>query len=256
MRVLALMPHPDDIEILCAGTLLRLQRFGWEIHTATMTPGDKGSAELTPEEIAQIRREEARLAALAIGAASYACLEFSDLEIVFDNASRARVAAALRSVRPQIVITTPPVDYMFDHEITAWLVRDACFNAAVPNYRTPGGDRPIDAIPYLYYADPIGGHDLFGTPTPVDLVVDISTVIEEKCAALACHVSQREWLRKQHGLDDYVDSMRRWSAARGALIGAAYAEGFRRHVGHPHPTDDPIGALLSGQRLPAEEMRS
>src|SRR5580700_6758984 len=100
LRVLALMPHPDDIEILCAGTLIRLNSIGCELHFATMTAGDKGSVDLTRPEIAAIRREEARRAADAVGAISYTCLEFSDLEIVFDNHSRSRVAGLIRRVNP------------------------------------------------------------------------------------------------------------------------------------------------------------
>src|SRR5947199_8641659 len=89
-RVLALMPHPDDMEILCAGTLIRLREAGCEIHVATMTPGDKGSAELDREAIAAIRREEARRGAETICAASYTLLAFADCEICVDNESRRR----------------------------------------------------------------------------------------------------------------------------------------------------------------------
>ena len=54
---LAILAHPDDAEFLCAGTLVRLRKEkGWTIHIATMTPGDCGSAEHNPEEIARIRR--------------------------------------------------------------------------------------------------------------------------------------------------------------------------------------------------------
>ena len=74
--------------------------------------------------------------------------------------------------------------------------------------------------------------------------MDITTTIERKAEALACHASQRDWLRKQHGLDDYIDFMKRWSAARGAQLGVAYAENFRQHIGHPHPTDDALGEGL------------
>src|SRR5437868_2062281 len=132
-RVLAIMPHPDDIEILCAGTLLRLIEAGCEVHCATMTSGDKGSTVLSRQQIASVRRTEAAHAAELLGAASYRCLRFDDLEIVFDNAARSCVAGLLRVVGPDIVFTTPPIDYMFDHEITSQLVRDACFNAAVKN---------------------------------------------------------------------------------------------------------------------------
>jgi LmbE family N-acetylglucosaminyl deacetylase len=243
-RALAIMPHPDDCEILCAGTLLRLQALGFEIHVATMTAGDKGSAVLVPAEIAAIRRTEARLGAEVLNAASYSCLEFSDLEIVFDNPSRRRVTALLRRIDAALIFTTPPVDYMADHEITSRLVRDACFNAAVPNYATDGGERPASRIPTLYYTDAIGGHDLFGDPTPVRCLVDISAQIDRKAEALACHESQRAWLRRQHGLDEYIDAMRRWSAHRGEQIGVTYAEGFCQHLGHPHPAEDLLTTLL------------
>ncbi len=248
LRVLALMPHPDDIEILCAGTLLLLKDRGFEIHCCTMTPGDKGSATLSRQEIATVRRAEAADAAEVLGASSYACLEFEDLAIVFDNPSRRRVAGHLRRIDPAIVITTPPTDYMFDHEITSQLVRDACFNAAVRNYETDGPESPTSGIPYLYYSDPLDGHDLFGVGAPIGRLVDISAQMERKAKALASHASQRSWLQTQHGLDDYIDSMKRWNATRGAIIGAAYAENFRQHVGHPHPTDDLLAEVLGEER--------
>ncbi len=244
LRVLALMPHPDDIEILCAGTLIRLRDLGYEIHMATMTAGDKGSAVLNKIEIANIRRAEARKGAETIGAVSYECLEFQDLEIVFDNDARRRVASLFRRVNPGIVFTTPPLDYMFDHEITSKLVRDACFNASCKNYETDGDAPATSEIPYLFYSDPISGHDLFGEQSRLDGVVDISAQMEQKAAALACHDSQRSWLLKQHGIDDYMEQMKRWGELRGGLIGVAYGEGFTRHLGHPHPTDDILDGVL------------
>lgn len=243
-NVLALMPHPDDMEILCAGTLLLLSQAGCSIHVMTMTAGDQGSPNRPRHEIAAIRREEARRGAHTIGA-SYECLEFDDVRIVFDNPSRERVAAALRRVRPFLVITTPPDDYMFDHIITSQLVRDACFNAPMPNYATPGGEPPLNTIPYLYYTDPIAGEDLFGQRVTASTIVDISSVMDQKKAALACHASQREWLLAQHGLDDYIATMERWCAQRGQEIGAPFAEGFRQHRGHPYPSDDVLSTLIS-----------
>src|SRR5207244_988661 len=155
---------------------------GCEIHYISMTAGDKGSAVLGREEIADIRREEGRSASQVLGAVSYRCLEFSDLEIVFDNPSRYRVAAAIRAVQPDIIFTTPPHDYMFDHEITSQLVRDACFNAGVPNYPVEG--EPIEHMPYLYYSDAVEGHDIFGDASRVTCMVDISAQIETKAQAL------------------------------------------------------------------------
>ncbi|MEP6757058.1 MAG: PIG-L family deacetylase [Chthonomonadales bacterium] len=251
-RVLALMPHPDDCEILCAGTLIRLREIGFEIHVATMTAGDKGSATLSRTEIADVRRNEARLGAEKIGASSYSCLDFQDLEIVFDNPSRKHVSGMLRQIDPGIVFTTPPVDYMADHEITSQLVRDACFNAAAANYETDGDRGPTSGVPWLYYTDCIGGHDLFGRPARLSCMVDISAHIEAKSEALACHASQREWLRTQHGMDDYLKTMRDWSASRGKEIGVEYAEGFCQHVGHPFPHEDLLANLLGATRLRGE----
>lgn len=248
-RVLAIMPHPDDIEILCAGTLLRLRETGYEIHYAIMTAGDKGSAVLDRKEIGDIRREEGRAGAAALGAASYRCLEFQDLEITFDNASRRKIAGLLRDVNPGVIFTTPPADYMFDHEITSQLVRDACFNAGVENYETDSERGVIDSVPYLFYSDAIEGHDIFGNASPTTCIVDISGQIEAKIAALACHDSQRAWLQKQHGMDNYIESMKTWSAKRGAEIGTAYAEAFCQHRGHPHPQDDILGQLLGARAV-------
>jgi N-acetylglucosamine malate deacetylase 1 len=240
-----LMPHPDDAEILCAGTLIRLRELGWEVHIATMTPGDKGSVTLPPDEIAVIRRAEAQHGAEAIGATRYYCLEFADCEIVFDNASRRRIASLLRAVNPSLIFTTPPHDYMLDHEITSHLVRDACFNAPIRNYRTDESAEPSSGIPYLYYTDAIEGHDSLGQPSPVTCRVDISAQMEQKVAALACHDSQRSWLQKQHGMDDYIEAMKRWSAVRGGEIGVAFAEVFCQHRGHAYPADDILTALLN-----------
>src|SRR5204862_897936 len=83
--VLSILAHPDDAEFLCAGTLIRLARDkGWQVHIASMTPGDCGSAELPPEEISRVRRAEGAQAAALIGA-SYHCLEERDLLVTYNE---------------------------------------------------------------------------------------------------------------------------------------------------------------------------
>ncbi|MBA3484801.1 MAG: PIG-L family deacetylase, partial [Pirellulales bacterium] len=71
---LSLLAHPDDAEILCAGTLIRLADAGWEIHIATVAAGDCGTTIFTREEIAATRKQEGIAAAAKIGA-TYHCLE-------------------------------------------------------------------------------------------------------------------------------------------------------------------------------------
>lgn len=240
------MAHPDDAEILCGGVLIRLVRaHGWQAHIATMTPGDCGSADLPAEEISAIRRREGAAAAAQIGA-TYHCLEERDLLVAYEPRALGKVARLLREVKPRIVITHSPTDYMLDHEMTSALARAAVFAAPVPNFlRSEGIGPPLAHMPHLYYADPIEGKDPLGREVTPGFFVDISGVIDTKAAMLACHASQRDWLRKHHGMDHYLEAMRHWSAQRGALAGVAFAEGYRQHLGHSYPQDNLLAQLLA-----------
>jgi LmbE family N-acetylglucosaminyl deacetylase len=243
--ILSVLAHPDDAEFLCAGTLIRLIReHGWQAHIASMTPGDCGSAELGPEEISRVRRGEGAAAAASIGA-RYHCLEERDLLITYQERGLEKVTRLLREARPQVVLTHSPADYMLDHEGTSTLTRAAAFAAPVPNFM-PDRDLgpPLEHIPHLYYCDPIEGKDPLGRDIPPGFCIDISGVIDAKAAMLACHASQRAWLLKHHGLDQYLQAMRDWSSQRGRSCGVAFAEGFRQHLGHSYPQDNLLGTLL------------
>jgi len=245
-RVLAIHAHPDDVEILAGGTLALLACGGHEITIATLSPGDCGSAELGPEEIAAVRRREAANAAALIGA-RYRCVEMRDLAIFNDDASRRRIVSILRQTRPQLVLTASPIDYLCDHEATSALVRDACFAAPAPNYRTPGEPAadPLDAIPHLYFMDPIMGRDREDRIVEPDVVVDVTETFARKREMLAAHASQRAWLKHHHGTDDYLEQMERWTRERGELVGVAYGEGFRQYRGHPYPAHPLLEELLN-----------
>jgi LmbE family N-acetylglucosaminyl deacetylase len=246
--VLAALAHPDDAEFLCAGTLIRLaQEHGWEVHIATMTPGDCGSVEYPPEEIARIRRGEGAAAAAAIGG-KYHCVEERDLRVVYNEATLEKVVRLLNAVRPRVVITHSPDDYHLDHEQCSKLVRAATFAAPIPNFlHAPGQNEPnppLDHIPYLFYCDPLDGKDAFGNFIRPAFRIDVANVIELKAKMLACHASQRNWLAKHHGVDNYITSMRDWAAFQGKQAGVSYAEGFRQHLGHSYPQDNLLGKLL------------
>ena len=243
--VLSVLAHPDDAEFLCAGTLARLAReHGCEIHIASMTAGDCGSAEIGPEKISAIRRAEGQKAAAIIEAA-YHCLEEHDLLIFYQERALERVTRIVRKLRPRIIFTHSPQDYMLDHEVTSMLVRAAAFAAPAPNFlRDRGHERPLDSIPYLYYCDAIEGKDLLGREVGPGFGIDISSAIDTKLAMLAEHASQREWLRKHHGMDHYIESMKAWGAQRGARFGVPFAEGFRQHLGHSYPQGNVLAELL------------
>jgi LmbE family N-acetylglucosaminyl deacetylase len=252
-RVLAVGAHPDDVEIMCSGTLFALRRSDYEIHVASLTLGDCGSAEHPREEISSIRHAEAIRACEVLGA-TYRHAGFSDLCIFNDDASNRRVTALLREVDPQIVITHSPQDYMTDHETASLLIRNACFYAPIPNYATAELTRAKNtaSIPYLYYSQPLEGIDIFGRSITPQFYVDVSGLIEQKSRMLACHESQREWLRAHHRMDEYIESMRRWNASLGEAASQlsvrpiAYAEAFRQHRGHAYPKDNILENLLRG----------
>ena len=245
-RLVAMMAHPDDVEITIGGTLFHLKELGWELRIITMTAGDCGSPTLRPEEIARIRYAEAQAAADFLGA-QYACVGLMDVE-VFANAENLRgVVDAMRKFDPDVVITHSPVDYMLDHEETSRLVRGATFAMAMTNY-TSRHSPPVKAgrtTPALYYADPLEGMDVFGQRIYPQFYVDVSKQLAKKCAMLARHTSQREWLRSHHGVDEYLDQVTKWAACYGRECGFTYAEGVRQHLGHGYPHEPILQKVLA-----------
>jgi LmbE family N-acetylglucosaminyl deacetylase len=253
-RILAIHAHPDDVEILAGGTLALLAGRGHEITIATLTPGDCGSRELGPEEIAGVRRREAADSAALIGA-RYVCLEMRDLAIFNDDTSRRRVTLALRRIRPQLVLTASPADYHCDHEAASALVRDACFGAPAPNYQTHDEDTApaLDAIPHLYYMDPAAGRDREGNIVEPAFIVNVAGTFARKREMLAKHASQRIWLRQHHGTSDYLDEMERWTRERGRLVGLSHGEGFRPYHGQPYPRSPLLEELLGKDAISFRE---
>jgi LmbE family N-acetylglucosaminyl deacetylase len=243
--VLSILAHPDDAEFLCAGTLIRLkQEHGYEVHIASMTPGDCGSIEYDSQEIARMRRVEGGQAAAVIGA-TYHCLEENDLLIFYNQETLEKVTRLIRLLRPSIVLTHSAADYLLDHEMTSTIVRAAAFAAPIPNFLAKRGlGAVLPGIPHLYYCDPIEGKDPLGHDVAPEFYIDISQVMETKAAMLAAHASQRDWLLKHHGMDQYVQTMRDWSAQRGSERGIGFAEGFRQHRGHSYPQNNVVEQLL------------
>ena len=258
---LAVGAHPDDVELTCAGTLVLLRRAGWDVHIATMTAGDLGSAELPPARIGALRRREAAASARLLGA-PYTCLGFRDLTVVYSEPAKRRVSGFLRIVRPDLLLLPSPVDYMADHEETPRIVREAAFASTIRNWKASFDGRsepPCARMPSVLYADPIDHVDHFGRRVPAALLVDVTDVFPLREKMLACHASQREWLRTQHGQDEYLDWNRRLAADRARDAGRArvrYAEGFRPHLGSGFPKEDVLtGALGPGRVIRMDERR-
>lgn len=244
MRIVSIHAHPDDAEILAGGTLALLSQRNHEIVIVSLSAGDCGSTLHGPDQTASIRKTEATEAAAVIGA-TYRWGGFHDLAIFNDDASRRRVTGLIRELRPDIVLTAAPSDYLCDHEATSQLVRDACFAAPVPNYEVPTQPPPLATIPHLYFMDPIEQRDRSGSPSLADFTVNVESTFATKRTMLAKHQSQSLWLQRQHGMADYLQQMESWTRLCGERAGILWGEGFRQYRGHPYPQQPLLQELLS-----------
>jgi LmbE family N-acetylglucosaminyl deacetylase len=218
MRVLAVGAHPDDLEILCGGTLARFVRDGHDVVMCHASKGDKGSFVHSSEEIVRIRGAEARRAADLAGA-EYATLGLSDGEVLAADPEQRRIVVDLvREARPDVIITHSPGDYMGDHNEISKLVFECSFHATLPLLET--SRPPHTSVTPLYYMDTVMG--LGFSPTEY---VDVGDVIDVKAAMLEAHESQLTWLREHDGVD-IVEQMKTTSRFRGQQCGVQYAEGF------------------------------
>jgi LmbE family N-acetylglucosaminyl deacetylase len=218
LKVLAVGAHPDDLEILCGGTLARFVQDGHEVVMCHVSRGDRGSFVHTSEEISRIRSEEARRAAEICGAEA-TTLGQSDGDVnAADPEQRRLMIDLVRETQPELIVTHHPGDYMGDHNETSKLVFDCSFHATLPLLETTKPN--YRSVTPIYYMDTLMG--LGFQPTEY---VDVSAVIETKTAMLEAHQSQLTWLRDHDGVD-VVEQMRTVSRFRGLQCGVEYAEGF------------------------------
>ena len=218
MRVLAVGAHPDDLEILCGGTLARFVQDGHEVVMCNATLGDRGTFEHTSEEIAGIRLREARRAAELAGA-THVTLGFSDGEVhAGDDDQRTAVIDLVRDVRPDLIITHSTGDYMSDHDETSKLVFNCSFHATLPLLQT--GRPNYETVTPMYFMDTVMGLGFHPTE-----YVDVTSTIETKVAMLEAHATQLTWLRDHDGID-IVEQMRAVTRFRGLQCRVQYAEGF------------------------------
>lgn len=221
--VLVISCHPDDMEIACAGTLLKCKARGDRVVVCHLSSGDLGHEIISPDELRVMRAGEAKKSG-ALGGFEVMYGGFDDLQIYADNKeSRDKVVSIIKAVDPDFIITHSPDDYMPDHVATSKLVFDACFAATLPNYHT-GVEGRARMVP-IYYMDTLAGVNF--NPTEY---VNVSEYIDLKLEMLNCHESQIVWMR-DHDHIDFPDMVKTCCRYRGFQCGADYAEGFRQcHV--------------------------
>lgn len=229
--VLAIFAHPDDIEFVAAGTLLRLKQLGWAIHYMNVANGCCGSTITDREQTASIRLEESRRSAALLGATFYPPI-CDDLDVFYNRQNLAKVSAVVRLAKPSIVLTHARQDYMEDHMETCRLAVTAAFSRSVPNYRTDPPVPTCDQDVVIYHAQPHGNRLPDGTVFHPQCTVCIDDIIETKLAMLGCHESQQQWLQSTQKMNSYLQTMLDLCGEVGSMSGhpIRYAEGWTKHL--------------------------
>ncbi len=225
MNILAIGAHPDDVESSCGGTLAKYAKLGHKVFTATATNGNVGSATLPMEEIAAIRKEEARRAAAHIGA-EYICLDYDDEMFFEEKAARLAFIDLVRYCKADVILTHSPKDYNPDHMLTSKIVTDIPVMIPVEKIKTKSP--AYDKIPLVVYFEPV--HSIGFEPTEW---VDISEEMETKIAMMSEHKSQVLWMQDNYKdslgdeKKDFFEGYTTLAKFRGTQCGVEYAEAFR-----------------------------
>ena len=246
MTVLAVSCHPDDIEFQMAGTLFLLKNAGCEIHYINIANGSCGTDSQPEETIISIRTQEAKNASAFLGAQYHESF-VKDLEVFYSQNLIRRLTALIRHVKPDILLTLSPEDYMEDHMNVARIAVSAAFCRGLTNYASLPEKPPIMKDIMVYHSMPHTLADGMRRPIVPEFFVDITPVMDKKERMLACHKSQKEWLDVSQGFDEYLVTMREISAAVGKMSGKySFAEGWRRHshIGYSLIDGNPLADLI------------
>ena len=219
MNILAVGAHPDDLEILCVGTLAKYSREGNRVIMAHTCNGSMGHHHIPPDELAEIRNKEAISSAKIIGA-EHINLGVEDLDIYMEREQILMCVELIRRTRPDVIITHSPDDYMPDHTVTSSLIFNASFIATLPHTKTES--EYFEKLTPVYYMDTVAGVKFHPTE-----YVDVSDTLAVKKEMLSCHQSQLKWL-KEHDKVDIVEFIEVVARYRGLQCGVLYAEGFQK----------------------------
>lgn len=219
MRVLAMFCHPDDMELDCAGTLLRYKKRGDDVISCHLANGNMGHMVIMPDELRKIRIGEAKKAG-EIAGFEVITADFGDLTVNSALESQQQeLIRIIRYARPDVILTHDPNDYCSDHAEAYKLVFNASFSASCPHFHPELGE--ATPVTPLFHANNAAGMNFVPTE-----YVDITDVIETKIAMMQCHESQLVWL-KEHDNVDIVAEMKTRAAFWGRHCGVEYAEVFR-----------------------------
>ena len=218
MNILGIGAHPDDVEIYAGGTFAKFAERGDRITIAYATDGQMGHPTLPPDEIAAIRKGEAKAACDLLGA-QMVWLGFQDEFFFHNDETRRAFVDVIRQAAPDVIFTHYPDMFSGDHTAVGQQASDAALIVNMPNIKT---DHPPVDIPQVYFWDAPSGVGFMP-----DQYVDVTDTFEMKKELVSCHKSQSEWLEWGYGID-YIELIEIVARFRGLQAGVKYAEGFKR----------------------------
>jgi LmbE family N-acetylglucosaminyl deacetylase len=244
---IAIGAHPDDIEFYMAGTLLLLKKAGFQTHYLNLASGNCGTSKYNSSATRATRKREAQTAAGILGAHFHKSIT-NDLEILYSLNLLRSLVLILREVKPSLILTHSPQDYMEDHTNTCRLVVTAAFARGMRNFKVVP-PRPItEREVTIYHAMPHGLRDGLRRRVLPGCFVNTTSVHKLKRLTLATHRSQQTWLETSQGFNSYLQTMEEMSLEVGRMSKRfKHAEGWRRHLhlGFCGPQADPLRAAVA-----------
>lgn len=219
-RILAVVAHPDDAELLCAGTLARAKAEGAAIGVCVLCDGGKGQAKKAIKDLAAVRRREMKAAAKLLGATLFLG-GFPDGELVDGKLQRGKLIDIFRKFRPTLVLAHSLNDYHSDHRAAGTLAEVVSWFCASASHRKQ--TKPLESPPELWWMDAISMHGF-----PPGFYVDISGHYEIKENMLACHQTQLA-RGKDGNFSPLSELMETQAKARGMQADVEKAEAFQIH---------------------------
>ena len=221
--ILAIAAHRDDVELTCAGLLLKAVDQGYRTAILDLTAGETGT-----RGSADLRAQEAERAAKILAVSERRNAGLPDAHLFNDDPSRKVVVEAIRHFVPRVVVLPFPVGRHPDHRIASELGRDACFLAGLARYPGEGSPhRPHKVLYALSYRE---------DPLKPTFVVDISAQFDRKLAAIRCYASQFDGAKAAGEIfptgQDLYGLVETQNAHYGSLI--------RRRFGEPYFTHETV----------------
>jgi bacillithiol biosynthesis deacetylase BshB1 len=218
--ILAIAAHRDDVELTCAGTLLKAVDAGHTVGILDLTAGETGT-----RGSASLRAEEAERAARLLGVTERRNAGLPDAHLHNSEEARQAVVEQIRYFAPRVVILPFPIGRHPDHRVASELGRDSSFLAGLERYSAQGkAHRPHKLLYALSYRE---------DPVKPTFVVDISEQFERKLAAIKCYSSQFDGAKAAGEIfptgQDLYSLVETQNAHYGSLIRKRYGEPFFTH---------------------------